>query len=162
MKYNIWCEKKNTPDEINGRLNTAGENVRRSQGNRTHSVQRNKDENDSRLWDHGSCEGPEPLQHWKKKHLSTQTSAPCKNVFQNEVEIKTFSDTQTLKEFTTGRLVPYVRNTEGSPSERREMTLAGNMDPHKGTETTRNGSYMDKHRRAFSYHLNLFKIRLTV
>ena len=61
--------------------------------------------------------------------------------FKNKDEKKIFQDTQQLKTIYQQHT---TKNVKGCPSSRRKMLLDGNLDPHKGMKSTRNGNHMGK------------------
>lgn len=68
--------------------------------------------------------------------------------FKNKDEIRTFSDIKKKKRLDHQPTCT-VRNSKGSPSSKRKTIPNGNLNPHKGIKSSRNGNYMYKYKDFF-------------
>lgn len=79
------------------------------------------------------------LKREREKDRRTTVLSPAHVSFDQEGKIKTFSDTQELKERTANRP---ARNVTGGHSGERQIP-DGNLDLHRRMKSTRNHNYVD-------------------
>ena len=82
----------------------------------------------------------------RKKDHQLRILYPAKVSFNHKGKMKSFSDTQEVKEFITNRL---ARNIKVGPSGRRKMTTDRSLALHRGMKSTRNHNYVGEQKILF-------------